>query len=245
MISLYKFNNKFLFSTYDTLGGVFMLINSLILALSSSIDSLGIGITYGIKNTKISYKGKIVLFIISFSISILAVWSGDAIKNIFSDWATKLIGNTILIVMGIFICFQSFYKEDSTLTTISSFSKLSDEKNEKIYSFFINFLGITIKIIKNPISSDLDFSNSIDSKEALFLGFALSLDCFCIGVGGSIIGISSFLFPFFISIFQLLFLNIGNMLGKKLHSNHLSDNIWSIISGILLIIIGVIRFILM
>ena len=35
-----------------------MLINSIILAISSSIDSLGIGITYGIKNTKISSKAK-------------------------------------------------------------------------------------------------------------------------------------------------------------------------------------------
>ena len=45
-----------------------MFINSLILALSSSIDSLGIGITYGIKNTRISYMAKIVLFVISFFI---------------------------------------------------------------------------------------------------------------------------------------------------------------------------------
>ena len=35
----------------------FMIINSLILAVSSSIDSLGLGITYGIKNTKISFMG--------------------------------------------------------------------------------------------------------------------------------------------------------------------------------------------
>ena len=66
-----------------------MLINSLILALSSSIESLGIGITYGIKNTKISYRGKIVLFLLSFSISILAVWFGDMIKNIFSILCIK------------------------------------------------------------------------------------------------------------------------------------------------------------
>ena len=50
-----------------------MFINSLILALSSSIDSLGIGITYGIKNTRISYMAKIVLFVISFFISFLSV----------------------------------------------------------------------------------------------------------------------------------------------------------------------------
>lgn len=61
-----------------------MFINSLILALSSSIDSLGIGITYGIKNTRISYMAKIVLFVISFLISFLSVCFGDILKNIFS-----------------------------------------------------------------------------------------------------------------------------------------------------------------
>ncbi len=212
-----------------------MLINSLILALSSSIDSLGIGITYGIKNTRISYMGKVVLFVISFSISILAIWFGDVIKNVFSDFATKLIGNIILIAMGGFVCFQAIRKNEM--------NHQRHKKDEKIYSFFINFLGITIKIIKNPSSSDLDSSNSIDSKEALFLGVALSLDCFCIGVGGSMIGISPFLFPLFIPIFQLAFLSFGTILGKKLcQLSHLPDNTWSIISGILLISIGFLRF---
>lgn len=223
-----------------------MFINSLILALSSSIDSLGIGITYGIKNTKISYMAKIVLFIISFSISILSVWFGDILKNIFSDFATKLIGNLILIAMGIFVCFQAICKDKKNMTQKVSPSEPIYENNEKIYSFFIDFLGITIKIIKNPNSSDLDSSNSIDSKEAFFLGFALSLDCFCIGAFGSVIGVSSFLFPLFISVFQLVFLSIGNVLGKKLHNlSHLPDNIWSVISGILLVLIGVVRFVFM
>ena len=213
-----------------------MLINSLILALSSSIDSLGIGITYGIKNTKISYMGRVVLFVISFSISILSIWFGDVIKNIFSDFATKLMGNIILIAMGGFICFQAIHKKE--------IKHKRNKKDEKIYHFFIDFLGITIKIIKNPSSSDLDSSNSIDSKEALFLGVALSLDCFCIGIGGSMIGMSPLLFPLFISIFQLIFLNMGHILGKKLYQlSHLPDNTWSIISGILLIFIGLSRFV--
>lgn len=220
-----------------------MLINSLVLALSSSIDSLGIGITYGIKNTRISVLAKIVLFTISFSISVLSIWFGDMMKHLFSDFTTKLIGNIILIGMGVFICFQSFRKNNSD----TDFPPLLGTKNydEKIYSFFIDFLGITIQIIKNPTSSDLDSSNSIDSKEAFFLGFALSLDCFCIGACGSVLGINSFLFPLFISVFQLVFLSIGNLFGKKLHAfSHLPDNVWSIISGLLLILIGTVRLLL-
>lgn len=53
--------------------GVLMLINSLLLAISSSIDSLGIGITYGIRNIKISFLGKLILFTISFLIAFLSI----------------------------------------------------------------------------------------------------------------------------------------------------------------------------
>ena len=223
-----------------------MLINSILLALSSSIDSLGIGITYGIKNTKISSMGKVVLFVISFTISVLSVWFGDILKNIFSDFVTKLIGSIILIIMGLFVCFQAIRKDKiNSISKVLPSDSIYKNDDEKIYIFFIDFLGITIKIIKNPTSSDLDASNSIDGKEALFLGVALSLDCLCIGACGSIIGVNSLLFPLFISVFQRVFLSFGNVLGKKLRSlSHLPDNIWSIISGVLLVLIGVFRFII-
>lgn len=153
-----------------------MIINSVILAISSSIDSLGIGITYGIKNTKISYIAKVVLFLISSIISIISIWFGDIIKNIFPEYLIKLIGSSILIFMGFFICFQSTHNNNKKNMPINNFKKVE----QKVYSFFIEFLGITIKIIKNPISSDLNNSNVIEPKEALFLSLALSLDSFCI-----------------------------------------------------------------
>ena len=139
--------------------------------------------------------------------------------------------------MGIFICFQALKKDSEKVYNTTQ------KESKKIYRFFIKFLGITIEIIKNPISSDLDNSKLIDSKEALFLSFALSLDCFCIGIGGSIIGINYLLFPFFIASFQLLFLSLGNFFGRTLHKlNNLPDNIWSIISGTILVFIGFLRF---
>lgn len=214
-----------------------MFISCFILALSVSIDSLSIGITYGLKDTKISYIGKVTLFITSFIISIISIWFGDNIKNIFPDIITKMIGTFILIFMGIFIIYQSVCKNNLKNNEIKSNSE------EKIYSFFIKFLGITIKIIKNPISSDFDNSKKIDGKEALFLGLALSLDAFCVGIGSGIIGINSFIFPFLTSLFQLIFLNTGILFGKKINSlSKLPDNIWSIISGTLLILIGIIKF---
>lgn len=216
-----------------------MLINSILLAISSSIDSLGIGITYGIKNTKISYVGTIILSLISFFVSLISLWFGNIIKYIFPVFLTNLLGSSILLFMGGFIIYQAL-KKDIKETIILP----NNSSEEKVYSFFIKFLGITIKIIKNPISSDLDDSKTIDAKEALFLGLALSLDSFGIGICSSIIGINVFLFPILITIFQLLFLNIGNFFGIKLYKlSNLPNNIWSIISGVLLIFIGFVKFI--
>jgi len=183
-----------------------MLVSSLVLALSSSIDALGIGITYGIRNTKISFLAKIILLIISLVVSFLSIWFGDIIKNVLPDFVTKLFGNLILIGMGLFVVFQATNKDN------------------------LNF--------------DLDDSNSIDGKEALFLGFALSLDCFCIGSCGSALGMNSFWFPLFISVLQFVFLSVGNALGKRLqHLANFPNNIWSFISGILLVFIGLVRFV--
>ena len=190
------------------------MLNSILLAISSSIDSLGIGITYGIKNTKISLVGKIILFIISITITYISIFLGNFIQNIFPSFLTKLIGSGILILMGIYICFEA----------------LKNRSNSS-------------NVFNNPISSDFDNSKIIDSKEAIFLAIALSLDSLCIGICGSIIDINLFLFPFLVSIFQLFFLSIGTFIGIHINTFYkLPQNIWSIISGILLILIGFLRF---
>lgn len=208
-----------------------MFINSFLLAISSSIDSLGIGITYGIRNTKISCSAKFILFLFSFCVSLISIWFGGVLKNIFSENITSFIGSFLLIFIGIFICLQALKKFSS--------KKHFDYCEEHPYKSFTNFWGITTNIIKDPIYSDLDNSNLIDSKESLFLGLALSLDCFSIGVGGSMLGISFYWFPILISCFQLAFFTIGNFLGKKLASlSSFPPNIWSLVSGLLIVLLG-------
>lgn len=191
------------------------MINSLLLALSSSIDSLGIGITYGIKNTKISRIGKIILFAISLITTYISIFFGNLIQYIFPNVFTNFLGCLILICIGIYICFQALKKE-------------KDSKN----------------IFNSPISSDINHSKIIEPQESLILAIALSLDSFCIGICGAITDINLTLFPFLVSILQLIFLSLGSYLGIHIRNFcKLPQNVWSIISGILLIFIGFLKFI--
>ena len=117
--------------------------------------------------------------------------------------------------MGIYICFQASKKE-------------KDSQN----------------VFNSPISSDLNHSKIIEPQEALILAIALSLDSFCIGISGSMADINLSLFPFLVSAFQLIFLSLGSYLGIHIRNFcKLPSNIWSIISGLLLIFIGFLRFI--
>lgn len=214
-----------------------MFLTYLILAISSSIDSFGIGITYGIKNTRITFVAKLVVFLISLCISTLSISVGKFIYRLFPPFFCNIIGFLILILMGLFIIFQALRKSKKTAS--------SDENSQKrIYNLFINSFGITIQIIKNPINSDLDNSKNIDGKEALYLGFALSLDSLCIGIGNAMLGMFSFIFTMLVAFFQLIFLSLGLIFGNKLKKvTNIPDNIWSIIAGILLIFIGISKLI--
>ena len=84
-----------------------MLLSLLILALSVSIDSFGIGITYGIRNTKICRTSKIILFMISILITTLSVHIGGILNEIFSENFTKWIGACFLVLMGLWIIYQA------------------------------------------------------------------------------------------------------------------------------------------
>lgn len=215
-----------------------MFLNYFILAISVSIDSLGIGITYGLKNTKITGYAKIILFIISICITSFSICIGNRISHILNSVFINYIANFFIIFMGLFVIYQALKTSDKSCS-----NKDTSFSEPKIYEFLINFLGITIQIIRNPISSDLDNSKKIDWKEALYLGIALSIDSLCIGIATSIVGYNSFIFPILVASFQLLFLSFGRFIGKKItFISNIPENIWSVLSGILLICIAISRF---
>lgn len=183
-----------------------MFMSSVILALTSSIDSLGIGITYGIKNTKISLMSKIILFVISLVITSIALLFGNLLNYIFSDTLSQIIGNLILIIIGVYMIINS-------------------------------------NMANKNSNYDFNHSNLIDPKEAIILGLALSLDSFCIGIGGSISGINYHIFPLLVGILQFIFLSIGNWVGNTVSNlSNFSNKTSSIISGALLIFIALLRF---
>ena len=215
------------------------MLANLLLAISTSIDSLGIGVTYGIRHINICRKAKFILFTISFIISFIAIILGNVLGKVFNPHFANYLSGGILISVGVLLIFQTIKKNKKENVKIVENSK---EEIKEIYQLIIKTFGITIKIIKNPISSDFNKSNNIEEREAIYLAIALSIDAFSIGIGSGCVSGISIIFPFLVSFFQIIFLSIGRCFGEKLQKNTvLSSKVFNLIAGIVLIIMGVVR----
>lgn len=209
-----------------------MFLQLIFLTLALSIDSLGIGVSYGIRKIKFKPFSFLIISLISLIISSVSLYFGNIISMIFSEKMASFISILMLIILGLFIIKKGIEKNDTTFNL--------DNKSKK-YSCFIKFLGITINIIKTPSSCDFDNSKKIEPKEAFYLGLALSIDCIGVGIAISSLKIYENLFPFFIMFFQLLFLSFGMFIGNKLNFKKIEETKLSILSGIILIFIGFLR----
>ena len=201
-----------------------------LLAVSLSIDALGIGLSYGLRKIKIPILAKLIICFISMAFTETAILIGNVIKNFLPDIISKGIGSLMLLVLGIFIIVQAFIKKEKPPKPKSS-------------SFSFKFLGVTVNIIRNPSSCDFDKSCDIDALEAIYLGTALSIDSFGAGVSSAVTGLNSILVPLTVGLFQILFLYFGNILGKKVSSfKKLDSKVFVVLSGSLMIILAAIRF---
>lgn len=197
--------------------------------LSVNLDSIGVGISYGLRKIHISTSASIIIALFSVFYAALALYAGTLLTRILPEWLGKTMGSTILFVLGAAIC-------------ISAFRPAKPRAVRPTHSFAIRPLGITISIVRDPVVCDFDDSRRIDPREALYLGLALSLDSIGVGIGAGLSGITTWFLPLLIGLFQFLFLTLGSILGKSLRRiTKIPPQTWTVLSGLLLITLSVFR----
>ncbi len=205
------------------LGGVYMqLLSVFLFSLSANIDSLTVGLAYGMKNIKVDYKSNIVIAIITSLGTFIAMGFGLLSKQFIAAELLSLIGCAILIFLGITMIFNSFKNK-----------KQIDEDDDLKYT----------DILLRPQIADIDKSGYIDIKESVTLGLALSLNNFGLGVGASATGINIYLTSLCTFILSILCILIGVEVGKKYISKTLRQYA-DLISGIMILALGLYELLL-
>lgn len=205
----------------------------IILALSLSLDALGVGVSYGIKKITIPFIAKSIVFIVALIITFISIIFGNIIGTFLDPIVFRYLGIGMIFFMGVAIIFQVFAKE-----------KLKNKKVQKegtILNLIIKSYGITIKIIRDPKSGDMNNSNVIEPLEALYIGIALSIDAIGVSFASSSFSINNYFVPLFVAIFQVLFLTLGTFIGNKFYKKPTNSKIWLFISGCLLVAIALFR----
>ncbi|MBM7624621.1 sporulation membrane protein YtaF [Sporohalobacter salinus] len=216
-------------------------ISILLLALAISFDGLVVGITYGLRKIKIPLLSLIIISLTSAISVLVSMLFGQLITNFLSIKITKVLGGSILILVGIWILYQSVRQILIDKTASSNISVNDNSASDQpLFDLKIKSLGIVIKILKEPVKADFDYSGIISKKEAVFLGFALALDGFGAGIGAAMTGFSPVFTAIIAGVVILGCLSLGLYLGGKYNLKETDYRI-ALLPGLLLIILGIVK----
>lgn len=204
------------------------ILSLFLLALAVSLDSFGVGLTYGLRKMKLPFKS--LIFIASCSaISILiAMMIGNWFQQYLSSAVAETIGGIILIIIGAWALYQIYRP-----------AKRDEKTNDDavIINFEIEILGVVIKILRKPMVADFDDSGTITGREAIFLGTALSLDAFGAGIGAALIGFPPLSTALSVAFMSAICVTFGMKSGYIFSDSEIMQK-FSFIPGLLLIILG-------
>ena len=205
------------------------IFSSILLAFSASLDSLIIGIAYGIKKIRIKFSINIIIALIVTLGTFLSMLLGAILGNFIPGYICNYIGAILLIAVGIWMTID-YYKDQKSL---SSDTTDSDDINNDL----IDSLNYDEILTKNK-TADIDGSGNIELKEAVSQALALSINNFALGIGASMSGISIPLTTAFTFIFSVLILIIGFKIGNSFLSK-IFGKYSGLLSALIIILMGV------
>ena len=204
----------------------------ILLAISISIDTFGIGVTYGMKKIKVPIRSLMLINMVSVIFLSIAFGLGSLLLNFITVFQAKLLSSALILLLGFVLLIQAYLD--------CRYPAKDGKRMIKMIS--IKTLGIVINIMRDPVSGDRDHSGVIETKEAMYIGMALAMDAFTIGLAISIVQIHMITFIAAIFLINILFFKIGEFLGKEV--GYLTrEHILKYISATILIFLGLLRLI--
>jgi len=201
-------------------------------AISSSVDNLGVGISYGIRNIRIGLISNLLVAIICFVFSGAGILFGKWISVIMPGALPVLVGAFLLVIIGIRII----------LLTAPHRKQMSNNEGTKKVP---KNQSITA-ILENPEIADIDKSGEIGLGEAIILGIALSANALTNGLGAGLLGLSPLAISLTAAIGSFITVWLGVYLGRKVADVRIASytlgEFGTLLSGIILLVIATATF---
>jgi putative sporulation protein YtaF len=188
------------------------------LAVALSLDSLGVGVAYGLRRIRVSWSFYLIVALCSGGLMALSMTLGRHLSGSLHPSLARSAGGLVLIGVGIWQLYQGWQGFRSGLAPT---------------------VGLVVQILVEPAAADVDSSGHLDPPESLALGLALGLDSLGAGLGLAMTGFSLILTPL-VAVACAIFVRLGIAAA----SHPLADPVARravALPGILLILLGVLR----
>ncbi|MDR1640492.1 MAG: sporulation membrane protein YtaF [Clostridiales bacterium] len=199
------------------------------LAASSSLDNLGVGVSYGMRRIRIGFSSNMLISLVCFAFSFGGIVFGRWVQLILPGSFPAIVSAALLLAIGMRII---------ALSAPTGRSKESPDDGK---------LGVT-SILKNPELADMDKSSHISLLEALVLGAALSANALTNGLGAGLIGMSPIAISLASAAGSFATLWIGAKIGEKTAGIRIGKfeigQFGTVLSGMILVAIAVKSFLL-
>lgn len=202
---------------------------SVLLVIAVSLDSMGVGLAYGARGTRITVTSGIIIALCTAVMMCISMTAGNFLAGVLPFTRTKTLGGIILICIG---CWQFL---QGWRNYINHFG--DGDSKRLLLHLRIPFLGVVMQILRDPNLADANWSGTIDPKESILLGGALGLDAFSAGFGAALSGFSLWIVPF-VAMACVAFVFIGSSFGSRFMARRLKQG-GVVLPGIFLIVIGI------
>ncbi|HEU4962303.1 MAG TPA: sporulation membrane protein YtaF [Bacilli bacterium] len=224
-------------------------VSLLVLAFAVSLDGFGVGITYGLRKIRIPWWSLLVVTLCAASMILVAMQVGSVLSQYVPVQFAKSFGAVILIGVGSFAIYNILTQKEKDLpeaNVVETGGADPEAPSDSLQRMTVLHLelkkiGLVIQILRTPSSADVDRSGDISVKEALVLGFALSMDAFGAGIGASLVGFHSWSTALTIALMNLLFITSGVKIGMRYADTRVLRKM-AYLPGVMLILIGISKF---
>ncbi len=196
-------------------------------ALSSSIDNLGVGMSYGLRKIRIGMLSNLFIAVICFLFSMGGILSGQWVASLLPGILPTLLATFVLFFIGIRIILLTHPRKNQNEP-----SRKGKEKFGKIEG-----------ILKHPERADRDQSGEIGLGEAALLGMALSANALTNGLSAGLIGLSPVVISLTAAIGSFLMVWLGVAIGGKLSQIRIGPftigQFSTVLSGVIILWIGI------
>jgi putative sporulation protein YtaF len=149
----------------------------LLLGLGANLDNLGVGLSYGIRGVRVDWKANTVIAGVALLATAAATALGHVAGKILAVQTASHIGAVMLFLVGLWVGVQAW---------LERFDEPAGDGPQRILRVPLGGPGLFLEILRDPSKADLDRTGTIERKEALLLGIALSLNNLGIGLGGGL-----------------------------------------------------------